>query len=92
MLRHLLRIKSKINDQTTPSCPDTVIKTREKHADSIDADFVMGEDISFSSPSGAAAFVAGASRNGYTEWHTEEGIMLKDVKRSSLETFMGHIA
>lgn len=71
---------SKINDQTTPSCPDTVIKTREKHADSIDADFVMGEDISFSSPSGAAAFVAGASRNGYTEWHTEDGTLLKDMK------------
>ena len=70
---------SKINDRTTPSCPDTVIKTREKHAASIDADFIMGEDISFSSPSGAAAFVAGASRNGYTEWHTEDGTLLKDL-------------
>ncbi len=71
---------SKINDQTTPSCSDTVIKTREKHAASIDADFVMGVDISFSNPSEAAAFVTGAIRNGYTEWHTEDGTPLKDLK------------
>ena len=70
---------SKISGSTTPSCPDTVVKTREKHSDIIGADFIIGDDIKFSSPSGAACFVAGASRNGYTEWHTKDGTQLKDL-------------
>ena len=71
---------SKISGTTTSSCPDSVLRAREKNSGIIGTDFVMSDDIKFSSPSGAAAFVAGASRNGYTEWHTVEGTMLKDLR------------
>ena len=70
---------SKINATTTPTCPASAINTRTKFADVISEDFVLSEDITFASPSGAACFVAGASRNGYTEWHTSAGVLLKDL-------------
>ena len=63
----------------TSSCHDSVIKAREKHSTLIGADLIMGDDIKFSSPSGVACFVAGASRNGYIEWHTKDGIKLKNL-------------
>ena len=71
---------SKISENTTSSCPDSVKRAREKNSGVISSDFVMCDDIKFSSPSGAAAFVAGSSRNGYTEWHTADGILLKDLR------------
>jgi hypothetical protein len=71
---------SKISSTLTASCPDSVIRMREKYSDTIDNDFMLISDISFVSPSGAAGFVAGASRNGYTEWHTENGTTLKYLK------------
>lgn len=50
------------------------------YADAIGEDYILSEDIAFASPSVAACFVAGASRNGYTEWHLEDGTLLKDIR------------
>ena len=61
------------------NCPDNVILTREKHSDIISTAYVLTDDLAFSSPSGAACFVTGASINGYAEWHTIDGIQLKDI-------------
>ena len=71
---------SKISSTLTAGCPDSVIRMREKYSDTIDNDFMLISDISFVSPSGAAGFVVSASRNGYMEWHTENGTTLKDLK------------
>ena len=47
---------SSITEKTTKSCPDYVVQLRNKSADKI-MNGVLTEDILFSSPSGAAAFV-----------------------------------
>lgn len=71
---------SRISSSTTAACPESTIALRKKYADSIGPDFVLTEDISFASPSGAACFVTGTSRSGYTLWHLEDGTLLKDIK------------
>lgn len=46
----------------------------------INKDRILQEDVLFSSPSYAAAFVIGGSANGLTEWKTKEGIPLKQFE------------
>ena len=43
---------------------------------------ILQEDILFSSPSGAAAFVSGKSTNGLTYWKTKEGTDLKKYEQA----------
>ena len=40
---------------------------------------VLREDVSFNSPSSAANFVTGHSKNGYIAWKNEDGTILKDL-------------
>lgn len=63
------------------SCPENVIKLREKYKDRIDANHVLMEDLLFSSPSAAAAFVGGTSLNGNELWKTIEGVLLKNLEK-----------
>lgn len=70
---------SMINLNITQSCPENVSKNREKYRDKIDDKGVLYEDILFSSPSGAACFVGGASLNGKDYWKDENGVALKDL-------------
>ena len=65
---------SRLSRETTSSAPKQVNRLRIKHADSIDANFVLTKDIRFSSPSAAAGFVGGSSLNGNNYWVTDEGI------------------
>lgn len=46
----------------------------------INKDRILQEDVLFSSPSYAAAFVIGGSANGLTEWKTKDGIPLKQFE------------
>lgn len=70
---------SSITEKTTKSCPDHVLRVRNKNADKI-IDGVLTEDILFSSPSGAAAFVCGSSANGNSEWKNDKGMTLKEIE------------
>lgn len=70
---------SAITLNTTKSCPNHVLQMRSKHADKV-IDGVIEEDILFSSPSGAAAFVCGGSANGNLEWKNSKGETLKEIE------------
>jgi len=56
------------------SCPENVVKLREKYKAKIDSNHILIEDILFTSPSAAAAFVGGSSSSGNELWKTAEGI------------------
>lgn len=71
---------SKINPGRTKSCPDYVLKNRMKYSDKINSQNELTADILFSSPSGAAGFVAGASANGNTMWKDKNGLELKKLR------------
>jgi hypothetical protein len=43
--------------------------------------FVFAQDFLFKSPSAAAAFVLGASANGWSEWRDKDGYTLSEVYR-----------
>lgn len=64
------------------SCPENARKLREKYADEIDVGGVLLADLLFSSPSTAAAFVAGSSANGNIVWKTKDGLTLKEVENA----------
>lgn len=72
---------SSITASLQKSCPENVIKLREKYKDRIDANHVLMEDLLFSSPSAAAAFVGGTSLNGNELWKTIEGVLLKNLEK-----------
>ena len=54
------------------------IKQQRKTA-KIDKNRILQEDLHFTSPSYAAAFVIGSNVNGQTYWKTKDGIQLKDI-------------
>jgi len=69
---------SLISEHITKSCPEHVLRLRHKHGDKI-LNNLLVEDILFSSPSGAAAFVCGGSANGNLEWKNAMGTTLKEL-------------
>ena len=75
----VLKKGSKIAATTTSGCPDHVLNKRQQHKNAIGNDFVTTEDILFHTPSGAAAFVCGASANGNVEWKNANGVLLRDI-------------
>lgn len=76
---------SRIADKLTRSCPEFSIKKRKQYREKIDANYILLEDILFSTPSGAASFVSGASANGNVEWKTADGTTLKDLDARELQ-------
>ncbi len=62
------------------SCPQNVIRLREKYAEKIDEDGKLKENILFTSPSSAAGFVDGNSRNGNIVWKDGKGRTLKEIE------------
>lgn len=62
------------------SCPENVIKLRERYTSKIDDSHILMEDVLLSSPSAAAAFVGGSSLSGNEMWKTEDGITLKNLE------------
>lgn len=61
------------------SCPENVVKLRERYKDKIDNNHILTEDLLFTSPSTAAAFVGGSSLSGNELWKTADGIALKNI-------------
>ena len=47
---------------------------------SIDKNFILKEELVFSSPSSSAAFVGGSSLSGNELWKTEDGVSLKKLE------------
>ena len=76
----LLHKNSMVAPTLAKSCPDSVINNRKKYK-SIIKDNVLQEDILFNSPSGAAAFVAGANRSGKDSWIDGDNNTLRDLEQ-----------
>jgi hypothetical protein len=72
---------STIASAHSPKCTKNLITLRNKHFDKIDKyTNKTTEDILFSSPSYAAAFVVYRNANGLLEWKTDSGKTLKDLE------------
>lgn len=69
-----------IRKDMVPSCPEYARNIREERKDDIDENGVLSKNILFRTPSGAAAFVLGASANGNVEWKTDNSKTLKDIE------------
>lgn len=69
---------STIGEVIAKSCPERAIKERSRYAKKLKGNLLL-EDILFSSPSGAAAFVCGYSISGNIAWKNNDGIPLKDL-------------
>lgn len=69
-----------------PSAPAGVRAGRERFADHIGADGVLTEDVSFTSSSAAAGFVAGGSMSGPSSWRAPDGRTLGEVEAASAKT------
>ncbi len=67
---------STINPETTKSCPENVLKARQKYADKISDTYELTADILMTSASAAAGFIGGASLNGNALWHDVDGVSL----------------
>lgn len=71
---------SQISAKLTKSCPDPTLRNREKYAAKVDKNFVLTEDILFTSPSAAASYIGGASLSGNATWRNSQGITLKNIE------------
>ncbi len=68
---------STVSKDPTKSCPKRIREKRAKMVKMLDGN-LLTEDMRFSSPSTAAAFVCVASANGWVEWKTADNRTLKD--------------
>lgn len=71
---------SQIETMDSESIPPGIKERRAKAK--LDNNGVLQEDVLFSSPSYAAAFVIGGHANGLIEWKTSEGRTLKEIENS----------
>ncbi|MGB4437736.1 MAG: GIY-YIG nuclease family protein [Sedimentibacter sp.] len=62
-----------------PSATKWVSDLRDKNKDKIKDNYTT-EDILFSSPSAASAFLCGGTSNGLVEWKNKDGVELKKVQ------------
>lgn len=65
-----IRAGQHVAGNDSPSLDKTA---RALRRDNIDVHGVVRNDVRFSSPSQAAAFVTGSSSNGWTQWKTKDG-------------------
>ena len=70
---------SKLDPSISKSCPSNVVEYRQKYSGRIVED-VLAEDILLPSPSAAASFVSGSSRNGNITWKTKDGVELGQLE------------
>ncbi|QJC54043.1 GIY-YIG nuclease family protein [Paenibacillus albicereus] len=74
-----------IRKDILPSCPHFAKLAREDNKNYIEVNGLLTKDILFKTPSGASAFVLGASTNGNVEWKKEDGKTLKEVEASEVK-------
>ena len=84
----VVREGSKCRMELTPSAPDSVKSLRQQllEGNVINGEsgmYVFVQDYLFKSPSAAAAFVLGASANGWVEWKNKNNETLSDVYRET---------
>ncbi len=70
-----------------PSCPPAVARLRSDMVTkgslkATSTGYELAIDVSFDSPSSAAAFVYGASANGWTEWMDSKGVTINELIRN----------
>ena len=70
---------SRLDPTISKSCPSNVVEFRQKFSSRI-IDDVLTEDVLLPSPSAAASFVSGSSRNGKITWKTAEGVALGQLE------------
>ncbi len=70
---------SQICSRLMKSCPDPTLRNREKYTSKVDENYVLIEDILFTSPSSAASYIGGASLSGNACWYNAEGTTLKNI-------------
>ena len=70
---------SKVDPSISKSCPSNVVEYRQKYSARI-VDNVLTDDILLPSPSAAASFVSGSSRNGNITWKTVDRIVLGQLE------------
>lgn len=70
---------SRLDPTISKSCPSNVVEFRQKFSSRI-IDDVLAEDVLLPSPSAAASFVSGSSRNGKITWKTAEGVVLGQLE------------
>lgn len=70
---------SYIYPEVAEYAPTGVVSARKQYSDQIDNKGILQQDICFSSPSYAAAFVCGKNCNGLVEWKNKNGITLKEL-------------
>ena len=73
-------MKALLFAKPTPSCHEWLKNFRVQYANKITADFILTENIVFSSPSAAAGFCVFGAENGRTAWKTESGKTLKELE------------
>lgn len=71
---------SQISAKLTKSCPEPTLRNREKYAGKVDENFMLTEDILFTSPSAAASYIGGASLSGNATWRNAQGVTLKNIE------------
>ncbi len=76
---YLLLKNSHISPVLSTSCSEGIKQLRIQNAHIISADFILLDDIFFTSSSAAAKFVSGSSINGKIYWKNEAGVLLKDI-------------
>ncbi|MCL2065655.1 MAG: DUF4357 domain-containing protein [Candidatus Cloacimonetes bacterium] len=69
---------SSISSYTSDIIADKIKKARDEAK--IDENGILLEDMLFASPSGASGFCVGNSSNGWTDWKTEDGRTLAEIK------------
>lgn len=70
---------SKIASEISSAVFTMVTNLRNKHSNKISKDFILLEDIEFTSPSTSAKFIVGYSINGRISWKNEEGKTVKEL-------------
>ena len=70
---------SRLDPSISKSCPSNVVEFRKKYTTRI-VDNALTEDVLLPSPSAAASFVSGSSRNGNITWKTAEGVILGQLE------------
>ncbi len=73
--------KGSIVSESIASFPGA-LSVKKMRQDNLDADGRLKEDLLFSTPSAAAAFVTGYSANGLLSWHVEKHKTLRDFLKN----------
>lgn len=77
---------SKLKKKISKSASSGTLKNRELAKNHYDENFILLEDILFTSPSAAASFITGSSVNGRKEWKDANGKSINQREAENLPT------